>query len=47
MSCTQQPTFETRVEKILYEINDPESAYIVVAFKMGTIYLFILTVISF
>ena len=35
MSCTQQPTFETRVEKILYEINDPESAYIVVASHRG------------
>ena len=35
MSCTQQPTFETRVEKILYEINDPESDYVVVASHRG------------
>ena len=34
-SCAQQPTFETRVEKILYEINNPESDYIVVASHRG------------
>ncbi len=35
MSCVRQPTFETRVEKILYEINDPESDYVVVASHRG------------
>ena len=35
ISCTQQPTFDTRVEKILYEINDPESDYVVVASHRG------------
>lgn len=35
MSCVHQPTFETRVEKILYEINDPESDYVVVASHRG------------
>ena len=35
MSCVHQQTFETRVEKILYEINDPESDYVVVASHRG------------
>ena len=35
ISCAQKPTFETRVEKILHEINDPESDYIVVASHRG------------
>ena len=35
MSCTQKPTFETRTDKILYEINNPESKYIVVASHRG------------
>lgn len=35
ISCTQEPTFETRVEKILYEMNDPNSDYIVVISHRG------------
>lgn len=35
ISCAQQPTFETRTDKILYEINNPESKYIVVASHRG------------
>lgn len=35
VSCAQHPAFETRVEKILHEINDPESDYIVVASHRG------------
>ena len=35
MSCAQQPIFETRVEKILYEMNDPNSNHIVVISHRG------------
>ena len=35
MSCASQPSFETRAEKILYEINNPESDYIVVISHRG------------
>ena len=34
-SCTQQQAFDTRTDKILHEINDPNSDYIVVASHRG------------
>lgn len=34
-SCTQQPQYATRVEKILAEINDPNSEYVVVISHRG------------
>lgn len=34
-SCTQQPQYATRVEKILAEINDPNSDYVVVISHRG------------
>ena len=34
-SCTQQQAFDTRTDKILHEINDPNSDYVVVASHRG------------
>ena len=34
-SCTQQQAFDTRADKILHEINDPNSDYVVVASHRG------------
>ena len=34
-SCAQQPQYATRVEKILAEINDPNSEYVVVISHRG------------
>ena len=35
LSCAHDQAFETRVEKILHEINDPESDYVIVASHRG------------